>query len=51
MIKRTHQSRLFSLPVIKLPDIGEEVVEVKFCKAERAIYDKIVDYFILKING
>ncbi|PKY03745.1 hypothetical protein P168DRAFT_270237 [Aspergillus campestris IBT 28561] len=51
MIKRTHQSRLFSLPVIKLPDLGEEVVKVNFCEAERTIYERIVDYFIKNMNG
>lgn len=51
MIKRTHQSKLFSLPVIKLPDLDEEVVVVTFCEAERAIYEGIVDWFIKNMDG
>ncbi|PLN85974.1 P-loop containing nucleoside triphosphate hydrolase protein [Aspergillus taichungensis] len=50
MIKRTHQSKLFSLPVIKLPDLDEEVVVVNFCEAERAIYERIVDWFLKNMN-
>lgn len=51
MIKRTHESKLFSLPVIKLPDLDEEVVVVNFCEAERTIYEGIVDWFINNMNG
>ncbi|KAE8354396.1 SNF2 family N-terminal domain-containing protein [Aspergillus coremiiformis] len=51
MFRRTHASRLFSLPVIKLPDIDERIVQAEFCGAERVIYDAIVDAFFEMING
>ena len=51
MFRRTHSSRLFSLPIIKLPDIDERVVQTDFCKAERVMYDAIIDAFFEIING
>ncbi|KAH1299953.1 hypothetical protein KXV22_005980 [Aspergillus fumigatus] len=48
---RTHSSRLFSLPIIKLPDIGESVIKVDFCDVERRIYDEVLEQFIANING
>ncbi|KAL5355984.1 P-loop containing nucleoside triphosphate hydrolase protein [Aspergillus floccosus] len=51
MFRRTHSSRLFSLPIISLPDIKEHVAEVELCAAERKLYDAIKDVFINNING
>ncbi|KAF4169181.1 hypothetical protein CNMCM6936_009178 [Aspergillus lentulus] len=51
LLRRTHSSRLFSLPIIKLPDIGETVIKVDFCDVERRIYDEVLDKFISNING
>ncbi|KAF7158292.1 hypothetical protein CNMCM5623_003061 [Aspergillus felis] len=51
LLRRTHSSRLFSLPIIKLPDIGESVIKVDFCDVERRIYDEILEQFISNING
>ncbi|KAE8147933.1 SNF2 family N-terminal domain-containing protein [Aspergillus avenaceus] len=51
MYRRTHASRLFSLPVIKLPGIKEKTISSDFCEAERAIYNAIIDAFFEVING
>ncbi|KAL3457205.1 SNF2 family N-terminal domain-containing protein [Aspergillus heterothallicus] len=50
MMRRTHASRLFSLPIIQLPDINERIVNIKFSEAERLIYDEIKQYYINSIN-
>ncbi|KAJ8189019.1 hypothetical protein LV161_004723 [Aspergillus fumigatus] len=50
ILLRTHSSRLFSLPIIKLPDIGESVIKVDFCDVERRIYDEVLEQFIANIN-
>ncbi|EAW17706.1 putative helicase [Aspergillus fischeri NRRL 181] len=51
ILLRTHSSRLFSLPIIKLPGIGESVIKVDFCDVERRIYDEVLEQFIANING
>ncbi|KAL3452103.1 SNF2 family N-terminal domain-containing protein [Aspergillus insuetus] len=51
MMRRTHASRLFSLPIIQLPDINEQTVEVEFSEAEWLIYEAIEHYFIDSINA
>ncbi|PLB49011.1 hypothetical protein P170DRAFT_407934 [Aspergillus steynii IBT 23096] len=51
MFRRTHASRLFSLPVVNLPKIQERIISTEFCAAERAIYDAIVATFFNNING
>jgi hypothetical protein len=51
MMRRTHASRLFSLPIIQLPDIRERSEEVEFSEAEWLIYEAIEHYFIHSING
>ncbi|OJJ77117.1 hypothetical protein ASPBRDRAFT_112628 [Aspergillus brasiliensis CBS 101740] len=51
LFRRTHKSRLFSLPVIKLPDVNERIVRVEFCAVEREIYNAISEVFIANING
>ncbi|KAL2853539.1 P-loop containing nucleoside triphosphate hydrolase protein [Aspergillus pseudodeflectus] len=51
MMRRTHGSRLFSLPIIQLPDIKERSVEVEFSEAEWLIYEAIEHFFIDSINA
>lgn len=51
MFRRTHSSRLFSVPVVKFPEIKEVTVQAEFCAAERAIYDAIITVFFNNING
>ncbi|KAJ0413382.1 SNF2 family N-terminal domain-containing protein [Aspergillus carlsbadensis] len=51
MMRRTHASRLFSLPIIQLPDINERSFEVEFSEAEWLIYEAIEHYFIDSINA
>jgi hypothetical protein len=51
LIRRTHSSKLFSLPIIKLPDIGESVIKADFCDVERRIYNEVLELFISNING
>ncbi|KAL4889395.1 SNF2 family N-terminal domain-containing protein [Aspergillus ambiguus] len=51
LFRRTHASRLFTLPIIKLPDIKEQIIEVDFCDVERAIYTEIQELFFDNING
>ncbi|GLA58369.1 hypothetical protein AtubIFM54640_007515 [Aspergillus tubingensis] len=51
LFRRTHKSRLFSLPVIKLPDVNERIVRVQFCAVERELYNAISEVFIENING
>ncbi|PWY79259.1 hypothetical protein BO70DRAFT_338462 [Aspergillus heteromorphus CBS 117.55] len=50
LFRRTHQSRLFSLPVIKLPDVKERIVRVDFCEVEQEIYNAIEEVYIENIN-
>lgn len=51
MCRRTHASRLFALPIIKLPDINEIKIEVDFSEAEWVIYQAIEQNFFQNING
>ncbi|RHZ74032.1 hypothetical protein CDV55_109135 [Aspergillus turcosus] len=51
LLRRTHSSRLFSLPIIKLPDIGESVIRIDFCEVERRIYNEVLELFVANING
>ncbi|PYI15018.1 hypothetical protein BO99DRAFT_393537 [Aspergillus violaceofuscus CBS 115571] len=50
MLRRTHASRLFSFPLVKLPDVHDEVIKAEFCDAERELYNAIEDVFIQNIN-
>ncbi|RAH43967.1 putative SNF2 family helicase [Aspergillus brunneoviolaceus CBS 621.78] len=50
MLRRTHASRLFSFPLVKLPDVRDEVIKAEFCDAERELYNAIEDLFIQNIN-
>lgn len=49
--RKTHDSRLFSLPLIKLPKITQREVIVELCEAERILYDRIVQNYIVNVNG
>lgn len=51
ILRRTHASRLFSLPIIKLPDIGERTVEATLCDVEQVIYNRIFSIYIDNFNG
>ncbi|OJK01489.1 hypothetical protein ASPACDRAFT_26205 [Aspergillus aculeatus ATCC 16872] len=47
---KTHETRLFSFPLVKLPDVRDEVIKAEFCDAERELYNAIEDLFIQNIN-
>ncbi|KAJ5690017.1 hypothetical protein N7462_004409 [Penicillium macrosclerotiorum] len=49
--RKTHDSRLFSLPIIKLPNIIEKTVQVNLCAAERILYARILDIFVYEVNS
>ncbi|KAI9928382.1 hypothetical protein MW887_002421 [Aspergillus wentii] len=51
LTRRTHSSRLFSLPIIKLPDLSERTITVNFCDVERKIYTLIELGGIAEVNG
>ncbi|KAL5338555.1 SNF2 family N-terminal domain-containing protein [Aspergillus crustosus] len=51
MIRRTYSSRLFSMPIIKLPDIRETNTDVRFSEAEWVIYEAIQEILIQEINS
>ncbi|KAL4784180.1 SNF2 family N-terminal domain-containing protein [Aspergillus varians] len=50
MMRRTHASRLFTLPIIQLPDIKESRVDVEFSEAEWVMYQAIEQMFFERIN-
>lgn len=51
LFRRTHASRLLAVPVLSLPDIGEETVEATFCEVEEVMYNRIFAVFIENIRG
>lgn len=51
MCRRTHASRLYSLPIISLPDIKETRLDLQFSEAELIMYEAITDMFLKAING
>ncbi|KAJ5587530.1 uncharacterized protein N7459_003295 [Penicillium hispanicum] len=51
LYRRTHESKLFGHPIVKLPPIQEKIVYVEICAAERLIYDNIVQLFVENINA
>ncbi|GAD98173.1 SNF2 family helicase [Paecilomyces variotii No. 5] len=51
MFRRTHSARLFAMPILKLPDIGQRTVQVELCDAENKVYNWIIKMFIERING
>ncbi|KAJ5160214.1 DNA repair helicase rad5-16 [Penicillium canariense] len=48
--RKTHESRLFALPIVKLPPITQRNEFVELCEAEKVLYRKIEQVFIDKIN-
>ncbi|RDW70861.1 putative SNF2 family helicase [Aspergillus mulundensis] len=50
MCRRTHSSRLFTRPILALPDVKETRVIVEFCEAEWIMYEAIVQMFLESIN-
>ncbi|KAJ9398447.1 hypothetical protein DTO282F9_4538 [Paecilomyces variotii] len=51
MFRRTHSARLFAMPILKLPDIGQRTVEIELCEAENKVYHWMIKMFIDRING
>lgn len=51
MFRRTHSARLFAMPILKLPDIGQRTVEIGLCEAEKQVYTFMIKTFIERING
>lgn len=49
--RKTHESRIFAQPIVKLPNVVEKSVELEFCEAEKLLYDKIIEVYIKSING
>ncbi|KAJ5091919.1 hypothetical protein NUU61_006789 [Penicillium alfredii] len=49
--RKTHDSRIFAQPIVKLPNVVEKSVELEFCQAEKLLYDKIIEVYIKSING
>ena len=49
--RKTHESRLFGLPVIRLPNIRESNIMVDLCEAEKFLYDRITDVFLVEVNS
>jgi hypothetical protein len=45
VFRRTYAARLFSLPIVTLPDIGERTEAVEFCEVEKALYAMIISQF------
>ncbi|KAL4907564.1 SNF2 family N-terminal domain-containing protein [Aspergillus multicolor] len=50
MCRRTHSSRLFTRPILALPDVKETRLIAEFCEAEWIIYEAIVQMFLESIN-
>lgn len=54
MLRRTHEETLFGLPILKLPDIYENTIVVKFSASERFLYKAMVahsvDNFICELG-
>lgn len=51
VFRRTHRSRLFSCPIITLPNLNEKTVLVKPFAIEQAIYKMLVTSFIDQLNS
>ncbi|KAJ5894244.1 hypothetical protein N7495_005935 [Penicillium taxi] len=49
--RMTHNSRLFTLPIIKLPMIAEKVEKLDLCNVETQLYHMIEQAFVEKINA
>ena len=51
LVRRTHADQMFGRPILKLPKINHETVEVEFNGVERAIYRIVKARFINKIRA
>ena len=51
MVRRTHKDELFGAPILKLPQINHETIEVEFNEVERAIYRIVKSRFVNKIKA
>ena len=51
MVRRTHKDELFGAPILKLPQINHETVEVEFNEVERSIYRIVESRFVNKIRA
>lgn len=51
MCRRTHLDKLFGRPLLKLPNINRQTIEVEFNDVERAIYRIIRTRFINRIRA
>jgi hypothetical protein len=51
LVRRTHADEMFGRPILKLPKINQETVEVEFNEVERAIYRIVKTRFINKIRA
>ncbi|KIX92928.1 uncharacterized protein Z520_11404 [Fonsecaea multimorphosa CBS 102226] len=51
MLRRTHVDTLFNAPIVKLPGITHNTVEVEFNPVERNIYNIVKSRYIQQINA
>lgn len=51
MLRRTHRDRFMNRPIVSLPKLQEQTIQVEFNKVERAIYSIVKNRFIAKINA
>jgi SNF2 family DNA or RNA helicase len=51
LVRRTHADEMFGRPILKLPKINHETIEVEFNEVERAIYRIVKARFINKIRA
>ena len=51
VFRRTHRSRLFSCPIVTLPNLNEKTELVKPFAIERALYKMLVASFIDQLNS
>jgi hypothetical protein len=51
LVRRTHADEMFGRPILKLPKINHETIEVEFNDVERAIYRIVKTRFVNKIRA
>lgn len=51
MLRRTHMDKLFGRPILTLPPIELETIDIKFNKVERGIYNIVNERFIKRANA
>lgn len=44
MLRRTHEETLFGLPILKLPDIDENTLVIRFSHVEKLLYREIIKF-------